>query len=277
LEEITLRRVPLEMPVPELFPRRYTKAQRAAELWDKLGLSRGSYLLKFGHAVHLRALFEDGRIQISPASSYADPSLNSAIQDNELEFTQESVETTIAAPPEGDYSIPREQWIPVPLVGPVKYRYQQENTYYVSCLASQYEYRLYEDFGYDACLVIREPERFISKMKVCGEAALSGWCFRASPVTYLDPCHPIPDRDIDIPFIKHFKFAYQHEFRIVWEPPMMRPAHRTFHFTLSGSCGLRPKVSPQKRNEERDIKQQPLELIYITLGALTDYCDLLVL
>jgi hypothetical protein len=44
----------------------------------------GKYLVKLGRRQHISNFYERGELRIAPASIYADPSLNSAIRDDEL-------------------------------------------------------------------------------------------------------------------------------------------------------------------------------------------------
>lgn len=59
---------------------------------------------------------------------------------------------------------------------------------------------------------------------------------------YRDPHHPILNNSIC--FSKHFRYAYQQEFRLVWQPPDKRDA---------------------------------LEYLNVAMGSVADYCDLLLL
>jgi hypothetical protein len=237
--EAQLRNVTLTMP-PFTF---YKHAPRAAELWDSLRLENGTYLLKFGRSDYMPAMHREGKIRISSATTYDDSSLNPSIRDDELEFTEESIGAKIHVPPSGDHTAPIEQWITAPIISTLKYRMRCKSEYYVACFGKRYAYRIFDDFApYDACLVIRDPGRFIDTIQQCSKTCLPGFQFCSLPVTYRDPF--FPTHDDDVPFSKHFRYAYQHEFRIVWEP-----------FT----------------------PMQKLPVVNLELGPLTDYCDLLTL
>jgi hypothetical protein len=92
----------------------------------------------------------------------------------------------------------------------------------------QYEYRLFEDFGYDACAVIRDPSRFLRAFQAAGEKLFPGWQFAYGPVVYRDPFHPI--KEDDVLYSKHFRYAYQCEFRVTWEhdPSLVGPLSPVF-------------------------------------------------
>jgi hypothetical protein len=85
--------------------------------------------------------------------------------------------------------------------------------------------------------------RFIAAAKASGESVLPGWQFYFDNVTYRDPFRPT--KNDDVLYSKHFRFSYQSEFRLTWESP--------------GPVLL------------------PLNPIFLELGPLTDYCDLLTL
>jgi hypothetical protein len=222
--------------------RRYVNAKRAAELWTGWDLPLGTYLLKFSKLKYLRPLLNVGNLRIAPASYYHDPSLNFSIRDSELEFTEELYDAKVHHPPNGDYSIPQDQWIEMPIIGNVKSTLRSESDYYIGCFSSSYEYRLYDDFEAEGCLVIRDIVRFANTVNSRMEEILPGWAFSLGGVDYRDPYHPNPK--LNIFFCKHFRYAYQKEFRFVWEPP---------------------------------TKRESLKPIYLELGPLKEYCELLVL
>jgi hypothetical protein len=193
LEEASLRSLPLNIEWERgqhFNGRAYKSIRRAADLWKPWRLPRGSYLLKYGMSAHLRLILEEGMFRLSPATKYDDPSLNSAIRDKETEFVEEIHEGTLSFPEGGDYSIPVERWTEVPVTGGQSVL-QSQGDYYIACFADAYEYRLFEDFGYDACLVIRHPVRFMKRIRECSASALPGWSFTADRVIYRDPYHPL--------------------------------------------------------------------------------------
>jgi hypothetical protein len=243
LEELDLRG---ESARPELLQgghfdgRRYVNCKRAAELWRGHDLSIGTYLLKFSKLKYLRPLLNVGSLRIAPASYYRDPSLNFSIRDSELEFTEELYGAKVHHPPNGDYSVPQDQWIEMPIIGNVKSTLRSDSDYYIACFSSSYEYRLYDDFEAEACLVIKDIGRFANSLKSRTEEVLPGWTSSFGGVDYRDPYYP--NRNMNIFFGKHFRYAYQKEFRFVWEPP---------------------------------TKRESLKPIHVELGPLKEYCELL--
>ena len=239
-EEIVLRNIEVQVPIPPT----YFNAARAAQLWDPLNLPYGSYLLKFGKRQHIFPLFTKGLIRVSPAETYNDAKLGDAVADNEREFMQESIGATVSLPPNRDYSLPRDQWITTSIIGTLKNTQTYTGQAYMACLSRKYDCRLFEDFGYDACVVIRDPLQFLKAMKEAGEALLPGFQFYFDAVSYRDPLQPRPEGDVL--YTKHFRFTYQAEFRLTWE-------------------------------REPVAGEPPLQPIFFELGPLTDYCDYLVL
>lgn len=62
-------------------------ASRAANAIKTTFLPKGEYLFKYGKAKDLKEAIEDNILKISPATSYADSSLNPAIRDEELDIS----------------------------------------------------------------------------------------------------------------------------------------------------------------------------------------------
>lgn len=245
LEELGLRGEPI--PPDMVRQGQFTRhklhvSKRAAEIWNRKDLPLGTYLLKFGKLKYLRPLFNVGNMRIAPASFYRDPSLNFSVRDSELEFTQELYGAKVHYPPNGDYNIPRDQWIEMPVIGNVKSTLRAHSDYYIACFSGSYEYRLFDDFEADACLVIKDIMRFVNSVGYRMHELLPGWEFMLGDVDYRDPYHP--KQDINIFFCKHFRHAYQKEFRFVWKPP-------TTH--------------------------ESLKPVHLELGPLKEYCELLTL
>jgi hypothetical protein len=243
--EFKLRNLPIPTEIRQA-PYRYFK--RAAELWAGVTLEPGTYLLKFGNHEHLLPMLKNGKIRVGNAKMYDDPSLNSAIADRETEFVNELYGATIGIPLGKPYA--RTEGITqVEPIGNVRRIAKCNTDYHIASFCLKYDFRLFDDFSresekpYDSCLVIRDPHEFINRMRTCGESKLSGWSLHAQPVVYSDPYQP-ERGPVDVFFTKHFRYAYQEEFRMVWIPP-----------------------SPQDK----------LEPINFVLGPMTEYCTLLTL
>jgi hypothetical protein len=174
-------------------------------------------LVKYGQRDHMEAALQTGRIRIAPASSYSDPSLNQAIRDNELElpvYRRSKLYNMLVN--EHGYSLTPS--------GP-KHGYRVEvlkapSNYYVYCLGMERSLRMFGDFEAQAALVIHEPKKFIRRLAEGVSRHLGPtWTWFSSPISYVDPLRP-PGSSLSLLHAKHFKFAYQKEFRVIWLPGM---------------------------------------------------------
>lgn len=212
------------------------KATSAAKT---LKSARRSRLFKFGQHQYLRPALERGSIRVAPASSYSDSSLNPAIRDEELQvsFSAPASEVKLEAI---DEKTGKSKGLIRPS-GNVTFTLQSPTNYYVYCMASAYALRLYGDFEADACLVIHRPKEFNRKLIRGFEAAMPGWKGLTVDVNYFDPLN-FNKRQSDVFALKHFRYSYQKETRLVWLPP-----------------------APEMK----------LDLVYLELGDLSEYCELI--
>ena len=141
----------------------------------------------------------DGRIRLSPASQYNDVAAINALRDDELMLRY--FDKTLAA------------------------QIAEVENYYVLCMASQYDYRLFTDFRADSCVAISDPAEFSSRLRTAiaqHNVRNPGYRIRAqydSPVIYFDPFALVaPETAGEVHFCKHLRFAYQTEFRFVLTP-----------------------------------------------------------
>lgn len=204
-------------------------------------------LVKYGDARFLTSALQRGVFRVSPASYYNDPSLNLARRDTELErnvmrdgFSSNGVLDAV-----GKYLNPEEFAHYTSLV-------ESRTDYYMLCFALGYEPRLFYDFQANSCLVINEPGRFLDALEAAAANVLPGWEFGSAPIRYIDPFQHViqgspgePEPRYFAPFLcKDFRYSYQREFRAGWLPP-------------------EPVMN--------------LDHIFVEIGCLTDYCELIVL
>lgn len=194
----------------------YPSAPSAVAALSKLSISNPKNIIaKLGRRAHMEAFFSEGRLRISPASSYSDPSLNAAIRDDELsvsiavpmrEMQLHSLEsgtgqkTLLEARADGEIT------------------WTASTNYYVFCASRALDLRLFSDFGYDACVVITEPMEFFARLNSAMRRHLPDWDMHFEEVRYVDPYHP-PEKGPSVYFDKHFRYWYQHEHRSIWVPP----------------------------------------------------------
>jgi hypothetical protein len=188
------------------------RAIKALESATRFGTSS---LVKYGQADHLKATLETGRIRIAPASSYSDPSLNRAVRDDELQL---------------DYFLPPSEFKleafdhktgrskgPLQLLGN-RFSVTSKTDYYVYCLSAALDPRLFVDFSSDACLVVKDLSGFCGRLISALKAEYPDWAVGLEPVDYVDPVNSSPTK-IELFKTKHFRYAYQKEFRFVCLPP----------------------------------------------------------
>jgi hypothetical protein len=90
--------------------------------------------------------------------------------------------------------------------------------YFVLCMSAVYDPRLLTDFQADAVLIIRKPDLLIRRLKYAAQKVrpeLKPWF---GPVEYYDP-YKAGTEAARIPMLKHFRYAYQNEFRFAWLTP----------------------------------------------------------
>jgi len=197
-----------------------------------------NYLYKFGKQQHIEEMLKFGRMRIAAASSFDDPSLNLAVRDKELEvsFIDSSENILIQVVDEQTLEVKRD----IAPIGDIQLTLESPSDYYVMCFASIFESRLFDEFGADACLIIRDPLRFVTRIFKEIQAREPKWTGRATFVTYYNPQSPevLPK---SVFFYKDNSYKYQQEYRIVFRPSM---------------------------------SVRTLEPIFIEMGNLEDYCEL---
>jgi len=177
----------------------------------------------------MTALFEEGQLRVQPASEYAKPDHNGAVRDDELALevylylTRETIRNVVSNPQD----VPEDlEW------KRVDFRFSRPNDFWLYCVTSSAEPRLFVDFNAAACVIIRDREEFRRRLLAAGAAAFPGARSRDGNAIYIDPLRPRSAR-IDVPLSKHFKYAYQVEHRFVWEPASTNPL--TYRDVVLGS------------------------------------------
>lgn len=203
-------------------------------------------LVKYGAPDFLRQAVDEGRFRIAPASYYSDPSLNYAQRDDELSrlLIDTASDMTSTLGHLGDAMTPEERAL-------YTHSVQAAVDYYIFCVAGGWSLRMFDDFDADACLVVTDPWRFARELRDAAARVLPGWHCAFEFVRYIDPVQPLDGLDDQkrqpfAPFLcKDFRYSYQQEVRAAWLPP-----------TANGS---RPK----------------LDHIFVTMGRLNEYCELI--
>lgn len=190
--------------------------QRAAAAVASQSMGSGAYLVKYGKALHLRPMFEDGVLRVSPASSYSDPSLNHAIRDDELSLSICPDPTKVRL-----QRVDRVTHTPDgPVVAPtrIEITVTARSNYFVFCLSGLLSARLFLDFGdADSCIIIRQVDPFLDRLHAAFVRQGGNYEQMHGAVRYVDPLRSRL-KDVDVFVSKHFRYSYQHEFRVVWVP-----------------------------------------------------------
>ena len=170
------------------------------------------FLVKYGERQFLEPMLEYGRMRVSPASRYNDPSLNSAIRDDEL-----TAELDV-----DDFGVPafggRPGFIAASSRQRNRVRMRFPTNYYVYCTSRRFVTRLAHDFNADCCVVLRDPAEFEARLLKAMLERLPGWQSRKAHVEYYDPMW-VNVLEVDVLTWKHFRYAYQEEERLAWLPP----------------------------------------------------------
>lgn len=208
-EEMRLRG---DMPLPPVDTRRVQLAKRLSdESWcqrpdwiakSRLALDkyeRPRMLFRFSKTQWNKEFIQNGRVRISPASYYNDTTAINAVKDDEL----------------------RLEWYDTRLTQKVL----EVSNYFCLCLSSEYDYRLFVDFQSDSCVAIKDPVVFSERLRHAISQHNKDYpTFRIAqltecPIVYYDRFTLVPpEQAVEVQFCKHFRFAYQTEFRFVLTP-----------------------------------------------------------
>lgn len=86
----------------------------------------------------------------------------------------------------------------------------------VLCMTDTVNFRLISDWDAEAVVVIHDPTEFSKRLRTASEDLINksgSDVLEFGKVRYIDPYFPLENPDV--PFCKHYKFAYQREFRFV--------------------------------------------------------------
>jgi hypothetical protein len=230
LEEMQLRHGPFpsgftrEILHSEPFPDFASDlARRAAARLSWLGLKRGDVFIKFGKRVYMERLHEIGALRIQPASYFAQPDHNGAVRDDELTLNMAVALTRgdivkLVRNPQDVPSDALEQRVDV--------KFQSPTDYWLYCVTNSVEPRLFVDFNADSCVIIKDRQRFTTMLREASQSRLADAVMRDETAVYVDPLLP-SSANIIVPFMKHFRYTYQDEYRFIWLPnaPTQTVAH----------------------------------------------------
>ncbi len=219
LEELALRQVPFggaNLMTPEQFPWiSHPDPPRGLRILGKNKIGPQD-IVRLGQREHIKDAMNYGRFRIAPAASYSDPSLNPAIQDDELSVT--AIRSGDSAIVHAIDPATGKQGMRIPTVGEITFSRSMNENFYVICMTAGYSPRLLDDFGANAILIIRNVNRFILRLEKAVKSVRPELMMAANVVHYYDPYRVRPN-DIDPFYAKNFKYAYQKEYRFIWHTP----------------------------------------------------------
>lgn len=192
-------------------------------------------LYRYGYNKPITALLELGHAKIKPASVYKDGIFLDPRTDDEKTKEQWFV---------GDHSkITTQNGDEIKIISDVKSSVSACD-YYVLCLSYDFEPSIFDEFGYDSCLIIKKPEEFASRLETTLKKQFPEWYFHHNPIQYFDPYEHQKNEYFSPTMSKDFSFAYQMEYRFLLNP--LKPAEEII----------------------------PLSEFEIQLGPLSDICEL---
>jgi hypothetical protein len=109
--------------------------------------------------------------------------------------------------------------IPINPIGNLTYTDRSKTDYYVHCMGLSLDLRLFADFGYDACVIVRDHGSFEDRLSKAVAKLVPDFIGGAGPITYVDPYNPGKGNAR----VSHSSEAPSQfvsaEYRCVWCPP----------------------------------------------------------
>jgi hypothetical protein len=209
-----------------------TLAKRAASSLQRVPTE--GCLLKFGKPQFMKEMYERGAIRIQPATFYRRPDMNGAVRDDELALdasvrVEHFPDSAAAESGQPDAEIR------------VDVRFEHGNDYWLYCVSSTVAPRHFVDFEAEACVVIKDPPRFIQALESAFAKNLPSAAMWHGKVGYVDPLR-FHSLELNVSRAKHFRYWYQREYRVIWNPE-----HST----------------------------QPLSHVDIDIGSMNEYAELI--
>lgn len=209
--EIAYREI--DQPQPDIQPQQTNMLSL-----NQASIPNGSdRIFRYSKLEYMKDMVAHGNIRVSPASSYADTNLNIAQKDEELEKH---------AYMPGQYTtITHESGKAMKVIGDVK-RSVSGPPYHLVCFSNVWDKQLFSDFEADTCCVVENPEEFSNRLERAGASLFPNWYYLNAPVQYFDPYERVENELFNSSMSKDFRFAYQHEYRILWSQMNEVPINR---------------------------------------------------
>ena len=144
----------------------------------ELAKSKRPHLIKFG----LKTYLQKFSFKVSLASTFSDPSLNTAQMDDEIKA---------AFLPQGkDVTLTTEEGHKIEFLEGSEFTLHAPTDYYIFCSSHTFDYRLFGDFEADSCLFIYDSHKFSEDIIRSVNNVVHLDDFGYKPVQYLDPIKP---------------------------------------------------------------------------------------
>lgn len=197
----------------------------AVRKWAERSSERHFSVLKYGETHFMERFLEEGEMLISPSPSFDDETLTRAQRDDE------NRRSVFGARKKDGTAIPASDlpswWGDRNSI--MEYSISTDRDYMLYCMARTLSPTLFSHFGekYNACVLIHDIHEFARRVDGGTRAQFprGEFTYAHAWVTYFDPLGAIPpapeppqEIKIPIPFLKHFRYAYQQEYRFVWVP-----------------------------------------------------------
>lgn len=172
------------------------------------------YLVKYGKREFLEPMFQNGKLRLANAGLYNDSGFLSSIRDDETSrnFFIPTYKERLAGETHILFQGNKIEFDDDDILLPLTF-----DDYYLFSLCNQIHYRMPTDFEADSAIVIHSPEIFKQKLISTFLAQLGDWVPIEGNVIYYDPYRDY--KKFRMPeMAKHFAYAYQKEFRIIFRP-----------------------------------------------------------
>ena len=184
---------------------------RSKELQQLLPNTKDLPLLRFGPKKFMRELSDTGGLLFQEASTFGQAE-NLSVRDDELtllmkRYVPKDELKLIRGAPDAKTIKGRGAALNYSLSCP---------DFLVLCMTDTINLRLVSDWNAEAVVVIHDPTEFTKRLKNAARGMIKnagGDDLESGKVQYIDPYFPLDHPDV--PFCKHYKFAYQREFRFV--------------------------------------------------------------
>lgn len=183
-------------------------------------------IFRYGDLKYMKQIVDEGKIRISPASIYQYGDASDPRTDDELNKHQWVLGNNI--------KIITQDGKETSIIGDLKKTVSTLNNYYTLCLSCDFEPMVFEKFNYNACVIIKNPKEFARRLENATKKQLAGWYFHHCPIEYFDPHVPIKNQYINATMSKDFSYAYQMEYRFLWDPPNNESAKK--HIEVNLGC-----------------------------------------